>query len=112
MPLSDLGSLINLFVVSRGDAADPDRRLLRSPPPARTLGRAGRGARAGDHIWLLGTLGASNTQPPGVRGRARCLDEVTSPATLMANYAGRLPLFRLDLYRLSGSAGGRGRHAR
>lgn len=62
-------------------------------------------ARAGDRVALLGPLGAGKTQ--FAKGFARGLgvtEVVNSPSfTLMAEYAGRLPLFHQDLYRLSGA---------
>ena len=54
---------------------------------------------------MLGPLGAGKTQ--FAKGFARGLgvtEVVNSPSfTLMAEYAGRLPLFHQDLYRLSGA---------
>lgn len=63
-------------------------------------------ARPGDRLWLLGPLGAGKTQlAKGFGVGLGITDEVTSPSfTLMAEHAGRLPLFHLDLYRLAGSA--------
>jgi tRNA threonylcarbamoyladenosine biosynthesis protein TsaE len=63
-------------------------------------------ARPGDRLWLLGPLGAGKTQlAKGFGAGLGVTDEVTSPSfTLMAEHAGRLPLFHLDLYRLAGSA--------
>jgi len=62
-------------------------------------------ARPGDRIALLGPLGAGKTQ--FAKGFALGLgvrDVVNSPSfTLMAEYAGRLPLFHQDLYRLAGA---------
>ncbi len=62
-------------------------------------------ARAGDRIALVGPLGAGKTQ--FAKGFARGLgvtEVVNSPSfTLMSEYAGRLPLFHQDLYRLSGA---------
>lgn len=62
-------------------------------------------ARAGDRIALSGPLGAGKTV--FAKGFALGLgvrDVVNSPSfTLMAEYAGRLPLFHQDLYRLSGA---------
>jgi tRNA threonylcarbamoyladenosine biosynthesis protein TsaE len=62
-------------------------------------------AKPGDRIALVGELGAGKTQ--FAKGFARGLgvrDVVNSPSfTLMAEYAGRLPLFHQDLYRLSGA---------
>lgn len=63
-------------------------------------------AAAGDVIALRGDLGAGKTQ--FAKGFAHGLGVtvvVNSPSfTLMAEYAGRLPLFHLDLYRLAGAA--------
>ena len=62
-------------------------------------------ARPGDLLCLLGDLGAGKTQ--FAKGFALGLgvrDIVNSPSfTLMAEYAGRMPLFHQDLYRLSGA---------
>jgi tRNA threonylcarbamoyladenosine biosynthesis protein TsaE len=62
-------------------------------------------AAAGDRIALVGPLGAGKTQ--FAKGFAHGLgvrDVVNSPSfTLMAEYAGRLPLFHQDLYRLTGA---------
>lgn len=64
-----------------------------------------RVAQAGDRLALIGPLGAGKTQ--FAKGFARGLGVegvVNSPSfTLMAEYAGRLPLFHQDLYRLSGA---------
>ena len=69
---------------------------------AATLARV---ATAGDRIALVGPLGAGKTQ--FAKGFAQGLgvnDVVNSPSfTLMAEYAGRLPLFHQDLYRLTGA---------
>ncbi len=57
-------------------------------------------------MCLVGDLGAGKTQ--FAKGFARGLgitDTVSSPTfVLMAEYAGRLPLFHLDLYRLEDAA--------
>jgi len=62
-------------------------------------------AKPGDRIALLGPLGAGKTQ--FAKGFALGLgvkEIVNSPSfTLMAEYAGRLPLFHQDLYRLNGA---------
>ena len=62
-------------------------------------------AQAGDRIALVGPLGAGKTQ--FAKGYATGLgvrEVVNSPSfTLMAEYAGRLPLFHQDLYRLAGA---------
>ena len=75
------------------------------PDETRALGATlARVARPGDRIELLGELGAGKTQ--FVKGFAAGLgvsEVVNSPSfTLMAEYRGRLPLFHLDLYRLTG----------
>src|SRR6187402_1302211 len=62
-------------------------------------------ARPGDRIALLGPLGAGKTQfAKGFAAGLGVTDTVNSPSfTLMAEYAGRLPLFHQDLYRLNGA---------
>ena len=63
----------------------------------------GRTLRPGEVILLHGALGAGKTA--FARGLARGLDadpdEVSSPTfTLIQQYAGRMPLYHVDLYRL------------
>lgn len=60
-------------------------------------------ARPGDRIGLIGPLGAGKTElAKGFAAGLGVIDVVDSPSfTLMAEYQGRLPLFHLDLYRLS-----------
>ena len=60
-------------------------------------------ARPGDRITLSGPLGAGKTQFAKGFARGLGVDEVVnSPSfTLIAEYVGRLPLFHMDLYRLS-----------
>jgi tRNA threonylcarbamoyladenosine biosynthesis protein TsaE len=82
---------------------------VRSDDPERTseLGRAlGRAARAGDLLCLWGDLGAGKTHLAKAVGAGLGVSEtVTSPTfILMAEYDGRLPLFHVDLYRLSDAA--------
>jgi tRNA threonylcarbamoyladenosine biosynthesis protein TsaE len=65
--------------------------------------RLGRLAAAGDVIALSGELGAGKTA--FVRGLAEGLQVpghmVASPTfTMVAEYAGRLPVYHIDLYRL------------
>jgi tRNA threonylcarbamoyladenosine biosynthesis protein TsaE len=64
--------------------------------------RLGRVAAPGDLVCLWGELGAGKTQL--AKGIARGLgveDPVNSPTFILMNeYAGRLPLFHVDLYRL------------
>ncbi len=63
-------------------------------------------ARPGDRLALIGPLGAGKTQfAKGFGAGLGVPGVVNSPSfTLMAEYAGRLPLFHQDLYRLSGAA--------
>lgn len=70
----------------------------------RALGaRLARVARAGDLVCLWGELGAGKTQLAKGFGAGLGVDDpITSPTfVLMTEYAGRLPLFHLDLYRLA-----------
>jgi tRNA threonylcarbamoyladenosine biosynthesis protein TsaE len=65
--------------------------------------QVGEQLRGGEVLLLTGPLGAGKTI--FVKGIAAALDidpaEVTSPSfTLVNPYAGRLPLFHIDLYRL------------
>ena len=62
-------------------------------------------AQAGDRIALIGSLGAGKTQfAKGFAAGLGVREVVNSPSfTLMAEYAGRLPLFHQDLYRLAGA---------
>ena len=81
--------------------------VTRDPAATQELGaRLGRVAGRGDVLALWGDLGAGKTQL--AKGFARGLgfeDVVNSPSfVLMAEYAGRLPLFHLDLYRLADGA--------
>jgi tRNA threonylcarbamoyladenosine biosynthesis protein TsaE len=94
--------------VSPAAAARAEVRLTsHSAAETRELAAALAGAaRAGDRIGLHGPLGAGKTQ--FAKGFALGLgvsDIVMSPTfTLMAEYAGRLPLFHVDLYRLAPDA--------
>ncbi|MCW2276704.1 tRNA (adenosine(37)-N6)-threonylcarbamoyltransferase complex ATPase subunit type 1 TsaE [Heliophilum fasciatum] len=62
----------------------------------------GQRMQAGDTLWLHGDLGAGKTTL--VRGLAEGLgitDRVTSPTfTFVHEFAGRLPFYHFDLYRL------------
>jgi tRNA threonylcarbamoyladenosine biosynthesis protein TsaE len=83
-----------------------DERHLVSPDPASTtsLGVALAGvAVPGDVVCLWGDLGAGKTHLAKAFGAGLGVTEtVTSPSfVLMAEYAGRLPLFHIDLYRLA-----------
>lgn len=86
-------------------AATALERHLVSPDPGATtaLGAAlARAARAGDVICLWGELGAGKTHLAKAFGAGLGVtDTIASPSfILMAEYAGRLPLFHIDLYRL------------
>jgi tRNA threonylcarbamoyladenosine biosynthesis protein TsaE len=63
-------------------------------------------ARPGDVISLVGDLGAGKTQfAKGFGAGLGVTETIVSPSfVLMAEYRGRLPLFHIDLYRLSGAA--------
>jgi tRNA threonylcarbamoyladenosine biosynthesis protein TsaE len=60
-------------------------------------------ARAGDLICLSGELGAGKTQfAKGFGAGLGVTDTINSPTfVLMTEYAGRLPLFHVDCYRLA-----------
>jgi len=60
--------------------------------------------QAGDVITLNGELGAGKTCfATGVARGLDIIDRVTSPTfTLINEYDGRLPLYHLDVYRLTG----------
>lgn len=68
--------------------------------------RLGRVAAPGDLLCLWGELGAGKTQLAKGIARGLAIDEtVNSPTFILMNeYAGRLPLFHVDLYRLVDAA--------
>lgn len=81
--------------------------LSRSPANTQSLGRRiGATLSTGMVLTLTGDLGSGKTA--FVQGLARGLDVpdeyyVTSPTyTIINEYPGRLPLFHIDLYRMSG----------
>jgi tRNA threonylcarbamoyladenosine biosynthesis protein TsaE len=81
-------------------------RQVVSPDPAATtsLGlELAQAARAGDLICLWGDLGAGKTHLAKAIGAGLGVtDTMVSPSyILMAEYAGWMPLFHLDLYRLA-----------
>jgi tRNA threonylcarbamoyladenosine biosynthesis protein TsaE len=81
-----------------------ERELVTADAAAtRALGAALAGlAEAGDLVCLSGELGAGKTQlAKGFGAGLGVTDPIVSPTfVLMAEYAGRLPLFHLDLYRV------------
>jgi tRNA threonylcarbamoyladenosine biosynthesis protein TsaE len=90
-------------------ALTPLERHLVCPDPAATsaLGRAlAVAAEPGDLICLWGELGAGKTHLAKAFGAGLGVTEtIISPSfILMAEYPGRLPLFHLDLFRLSNAA--------
>lgn len=68
--------------------------------------RLGELAAAGDVITLAGELGAGKTALTQAIGQGLAVPEecyITSPTFgLLHEYPGRLPLYHMDLYRLSG----------
>lgn len=90
------------------EAATPMRTVVRcaTADDTRALGaRLATVARAGDRIALTGPLGAGKTElAKGFAAGLGVGEVVDSPSfTLMAEYEGRLRLFHLDLYRLTGT---------
>jgi tRNA threonylcarbamoyladenosine biosynthesis protein TsaE len=85
-----------------------ERRFVSGDAAAtRELGaRLAAVARAGDLVCLRGDLGAGKTQlAKGFGAGLGVTDTISSPSfILMAEYAGRLPLFHVDLYRLADAA--------
>jgi tRNA threonylcarbamoyladenosine biosynthesis protein TsaE len=86
----------------------PERRVEATDPSATTaLGLAlAAAARPGDLVCLWGELGAGKTHLAKAFGAGLGVTEtINSPSfILMAEYAGRLPLFHIDLYRLGDAA--------
>ena len=85
------------------------RVVVRTGSAAATRALAARLAEVaepGDRLALLGPLGAGKTEfAKGFAAGLGVTETVNSPSfTLMAEYAGRLALYHLDLYRLSGAA--------
>ena len=75
-----------------------------APEATRSLAaRLAAAAQPGDLLCLIGDLGAGKTQfAKGFAAGLGIEDVVASPTfVLMAEYAGWLPLFHLDLYRLA-----------
>ena len=88
-------------------ATAPEATLeLESPQPESTRSLAGRLAalaHPGDILCLWGELGAGKTVfAKGFGAGLGIEDTISSPTfVLMGEYAGRLPLFHIDLYRLA-----------
>ena len=81
--------------------------VTRDPAATRDLAaRLAAAARPGDLLCLVGDLGAGKTQfAKGFAVGLGIFDVVSSPTfVLMSEYAGRLPMFHLDLYRLADAA--------
>lgn len=85
------------------DVSCPLRVETRSEAETRRLGaHLGAAARPGDVILLEGVFGAGKTTlVQGIAAGLGVRDQVTSPSFVIANeYAGRIPLFHVDLYRI------------
>lgn len=78
-------------------------RLSRSPEQTRALGEAlGQRLRPGDVVTLSGDLGAGKTALAQGLGLGLGVEEPVSSPTfgLVHEYAGRCPVWHLDVYRL------------
>jgi tRNA threonylcarbamoyladenosine biosynthesis protein TsaE len=83
---------------------DPLELVSTSPEATRTFAaRLAAVAAPGDVLCLWGDLGAGKTVfAKGFGAGLGVLDTILSPSfVLMGEYAGRLPLFHIDLYRLT-----------
>jgi len=90
--------------MSATDTLTERRVVSRDPSATSALGLAlAEAARPGDMICLWGELGAGKTHLAKAFGAGLGVtDTINSPSfILMAEYAGRLPLFHVDLYRLA-----------
>ena len=79
--------------------------ITRSDEETRAIGEAlGRRLGPGDVVCLMGPLGAGKTTlAQGIARGLEVRDVVNSPTfTLVQEYAGRLPVYHLDVYRISG----------
>ena len=86
-----------------------NERVVATSDAAETRALAARMAavaRPGDLLCLVGDLGAGKTQfAKGFAVGLGIEDTVSSPTfVLMSEYAGRLPMFHVDLYRLDDAA--------
>jgi tRNA threonylcarbamoyladenosine biosynthesis protein TsaE len=83
------------------------RQVIKSASPEQTI-EVGRGlgaqAAQGDTIALYGELGSGKTVLcKGIALGLQINDTITSPSfTIINEYEGRLPLFHIDLYRITG----------
>jgi tRNA threonylcarbamoyladenosine biosynthesis protein TsaE len=77
-----------------------------APETRRLAASLAGAAEAGDLVCLWGELGAGKTQfAKGFGAGLGVAGTISSPTfILMAEYAGRLPLFHVDLYRLADGA--------
>jgi tRNA threonylcarbamoyladenosine biosynthesis protein TsaE len=87
----------------------PVELRIETDSPETTMALAARlaaVAEAGDLVCLWGELGAGKTVFAKGFGAGLGIEAtINSPSfVLMSEYAGRLPLFHLDLYRLAGPA--------
>jgi tRNA threonylcarbamoyladenosine biosynthesis protein TsaE len=85
------------------------RARVRTSAPDETVAlgaRLGRVAEPGDLLCLWGELGAGKTQvAKGIATGLGVASTVNSPTFILMNeYAGRIPLFHVDLYRLADAA--------
>jgi len=86
--------------------AAPSELVVTTSAPEATRSLAARlaaAAQPGDLLCLIGDLGAGKTQFAKGFAVGLGIDDVVSSPTfvLMTEYAGRIPLFHLDLYRLA-----------
>lgn len=84
----------------------PVRLVSRSPEDTQRLGHIiGAVAQAGDIVLLNGPLGAGKTcLTQGIALGLGVSEGTSSPSfVLMREFAGRLPLYHMDLYRLEGA---------
>ena len=95
-----------MTIDTTGTAAAQDLTSA-SPDETRAIAaRLGAVAEPGDVVCLWGDLGAGKTVfAKGFGAGLGVRDTISSPSfVLMGEYAGRLPLFHIDLYRLATSA--------
>ena len=77
--------------------------VSRGPEETRALGeKLGRRLEAGDLVTLSGELGAGKTAlAQGIAAGLEVVEPVSSPTfALVHEYAGRVPVWHLDVYRL------------